>query len=538
MEGRSNLRGRVAADGGMVPAPIRSGHNAGPALMADPLDRRVLIRNAAANLAGGVAGAVLAVVLPPFLVRLLDRDTYSVWALLLQIGGYTGLLNFGLQTAVGRFIAHAEARQDFDQRDRIVSTAVALLTGSAVISVLVIFGLAALLPRFFPAIPAPLQVEAQVALLWVGGSLALGLPFTVFNGVFVGLQRNEVPAVIIVVGRLTTALGLVLAAASGHGLVAMAIVFAGINLLTYGAQWMAIRRFVPTLLVSRQSVSRDSFRELVDYCTSLTVWSFAMLLVSGLDLALVARFDFPAVGAFAIASGLLALLIGAQSAVMSVFLPAGAALDAQGNRERLGDLLLSTTRWNLLLLGAAMGAYCLLKPILLNGYVGPDYATKVAPLLDVLFLATAIRLSMLPYNMLAMGAGDHRRIILGPLAEGISNIVASVVLGWRFGAIGVAWGTVLGGTIGVAFHLGLNLPRSFRLGVPLRRFAIRAFLPATLAVFPLMMLLVIEKYSIRLSNGQVRAFSLMAIGVFLILGWNIVLQPSEKKIILSKVRSK
>ncbi|WLT31330.1 lipopolysaccharide biosynthesis protein [Geothrix sp. PMB-07] len=466
---------------------------------------------------------------------MLDRDTYSVWALLLQIGGYTGLVNFGLQTAVGRFTAHTDARNDVIQRNQIVSTAVALLSGSAVISIFAIFALSGMLPLFFPAIPASLLANAKIALILVGSSLALGLPFSVLNGVFVGLQRNEIPAMIIIVGRLSTALGLVLAAAWGKGLVVMGAIFGGINILSYSALLFAIKHYVPNLLISKQLVNSQSFRELMDYCTSLSVWNFAMLLVSGLDLVLVARFDFSAVGGFAIASSLLTLLVGAQSAILSVILPAGAALDAQGDRKRLMGLLLNTTRWNLLLLGIITGLYCVLKPILLNGYVGHDYASKISPILSVLLLATVIRLSMLPFNLLAMGAGDHRRIILGPLAEGFSNILASTFLGWKFGAIGVAWGTVLGGAVGVAFHLGLNLPRSSRLGVSLQVFTTQAFSPGIIAVLPLLLLLVLEGAAVRLFGEHVWESPVMAGVMFGAFAWKMLLLPNEREYVLSKI---
>lgn len=504
--------------------------------MSDSLDRRVILRNAAANLASGAGGAVLAVFLPPFLVRLLDRDTYSVWVLLLQIGAYTTLLNFGLQTAVGRFVAHAEARKDPDHSDKVVSTALAMLSGSALLSGVVLVGLATLLPRFFPDIPALLEHEARIALLWVGGSLIAGLPFAAISGVFTGMQRNEVAAAIIVAGRIATAGGLIVAAASGYGLIAMAKIFALINLLTYATQWIAIRLVVPSLKLSHRHVNRGALRELIDYSTSLTVWSFAMLLVSGLDLVLVARFDFAAVGAFAIAAGLANLLQGAQTVVMNAFLPVAAALDAKGDRPALIRLLLRTTRWNLLSLGGVLAMYVLVGRPIVSAYVGSAYVDEVSAILTILLLAATIRLSMLPFNIVVLATGDHRRIILSPVLEGVSNLLASAFLGWHFGAVGIAWGTVVGGVVGVAFHLGLNLPRSVRLGLGLKTFASEALLPAVAALLPLILVAAFHSSGF---FGAGKAGSTMivvaAIG-FLFLGWHIGLHPEERTSISARMR--
>lgn len=460
--------------------------------MRNPLDLRTLTRNTAANLANGAAGAVLAVVLPPFLVRMLSQDEFSLWALLLQIGGYTGLLNFGFQTVVGRFVSHAEATEDSLHRDRMVSTAIVLLLASAGLAMALIVVLAGAMPTLFPNIPAALHADARLALLLVGGSLALGLPFTAVSGVFVGLQRNEVPAAVISGGRIVTGAGLVLAAMAGQGVVGLAVVFAVVNVATYTAHWVALRRLAPRVRPSPALVDRESLREIIGYSASLSVWRIAMLMVTGLDVVIVARFDFPAAGAFAIAAGVVLLLQGAQSAVVSVLMPVSAALYARGERARLAALLFVTTRWNILAYGVAAAVLCLAGPPLIRTYVGVDYATTVAAILGVLLLGTATRQSMGPYSVFAVGTGDHTRIVVSPVVEGVVNLAASWMLAQRIGAIGVAWGTVIGGLVGVIFHLVYNLPRSERLGVTLRSFVTRAYGPAALAVTPPLALLALR----------------------------------------------
>jgi O-antigen/teichoic acid export membrane protein len=82
-----------------------------------------LAKNALANVASGTSAALLAIILPPILVRTLSRDIYSTWALILQIGAYTGLLNFGIQVAIGRFVAHYDEMGETSTRDQLISTA-------------------------------------------------------------------------------------------------------------------------------------------------------------------------------------------------------------------------------------------------------------------------------------------------------------------------------------------------------------------------------------------------------------------------------
>src|ERR1700687_4042703 len=113
----------------------------------------VLIKNAAANIIRGGAAAFVALALPPFLTRLMPADSYGAWSLVLQISAYVGYLDFGIQTAVGRFVAHANERNDPDQRDRIVCTSLAVLSISGLLAWVGTLLLAVFLPDLFKQLP-------------------------------------------------------------------------------------------------------------------------------------------------------------------------------------------------------------------------------------------------------------------------------------------------------------------------------------------------------------------------------------------------
>ena len=61
-------------------------------------------------------------------------------------------------------------------------------------------------------------------------------------------------------------------------------------------------RLLPGYAFRRSLVDRAIGRDLIRYCIGLSVWSFSMLLISGLDVAIVGHFDFIAVGPYAIAA--------------------------------------------------------------------------------------------------------------------------------------------------------------------------------------------------------------------------------------------
>lgn len=447
-------------------------------------EKLILVKNAFANAARGGANAVVALVVPPFLTRAMSIEAYSAWVLILQVSAYVGYLDFGLQTAVARYVAHSTELNDSEQRSRICSTSVAVLSLAGVLGMLGVGMLLLFLPHIFSQIPIPLLGQVRMALALVSVSLVIGLPAGVFNGIFVGLQRNEVPAMVVGGSRLLSAAVLILVVRCGGSLTDLALGSAIINVATYAAQYAVYRRLIPFRLSIAQ-VAWAETRQLVDYCFSLNVWSFAMLLVTGLDVTLVGFFRFSEVAYYGVAATVVTFLAGMQNAVFSAMIPATAVLHARGAASELGTLVLTSTRYCMILLLLSGVPLLVGARLLLTLWVGTAYAANATLLLQVLVLANIIRLSATPYSVTLIGTGQQRLIILMPLVEGFSNLAASLVLGYRFGAVGVALGTLFGAIIATVGNIWYNMPRTLAVQFSIREYIGRSLLLPSCCLLPI-----------------------------------------------------
>jgi O-antigen/teichoic acid export membrane protein len=417
-------------------------------------------KNAVANLGRGGAAAIVALLLPPVLVRHMTPASYAVWVLVLQTASYVGYLNFGLQTAIGRYVAYANEKKDIEQRDSVVSTAFVGLCGAALISLICLAAAILLAPAIFPSVSSPLILQMRLALLLVGFSMAVELPASTCNGVFIGMDRYEIPALTVGSARLVSALGVIVAALAGRSLVVMAAIIASANLLSYLAQYLVLRRIAPDVRFQAALVRRSTARDLFGYCFGLTVMSFSMLLVTGFDLVLVGRFEFAAVTPYSVAASMITFISGLLYAIVNVVMPHAATLHARENAAEMGRLVISFTRFGVLLLvltGIPMFIYA--GPII-HLWIGQRYVASGAPLLAILIVANIIRLIAAPYAVIMIAAGQQNYVKVSPLSEGVSNLIASVVLGSLFGSIGVALGTLLGSIVGIASHLFYSMPRT------------------------------------------------------------------------------
>jgi O-antigen/teichoic acid export membrane protein len=404
--------------------------------------------------------ALVAILLPPVLVRHMEPATYAVWVLVLQFVAYVGYLDFGLQTAVGRYVAFANEKNDTQWRDGIFSTAFVGLSIAALSGVVVIVAASAASHLIFPSIPISLLAPMRSTMLIVGISVALGLPASAWNGVFVGLQRFDIPAITVGGGKLLAALGLILAAIAGKSLVLMGLVVAGANLLSYVTQFFMLHRIAPEVRFRVDLITRSMVRELSGYCLSLTVWSFSMLLVTGFDLILVGRFQFSAVTPYSISATLITFLAGVQAAIFGVIMPHAAGLHARQSSEALGALLIKTTKLGVLLLLLTGLPLIVFAAPIIRIWIGPQFAQIGGRVLIILVIANMVRLTGVPYSSILIGTGQQRLVIVSPLMEGFTNLIASLLLGLKYGAIGVAWGTLVGAVVGMLAHVLYNLPRT------------------------------------------------------------------------------
>jgi O-antigen/teichoic acid export membrane protein len=447
--------------------------------------RATVMKNAAFNVLRGCAAALAALALPHFLTRSLDAPRFAAWSLMLQIAAYASFLDFGLQTAVSRFVAQALELEQHERRDRLVENAFVLLLLAGTLAFVLIAAVIAGAPHFFRGVPSTLLGEFQLAALILAAGAALALPLNTFSGVLIGMHRNEGPALAIGGSRAAGVILAILAAQRTRSLPVLAACIAIAAVAGGLAQIPLALRRMPSLRRLKPRLNPALAAELLRYCGGLTVWSLGMLVVSGLDVTLVAHFQFAAVGCYAVAASVIALMAGLNSSVLSAFLTPQAALHARGERKRLSALLRRTTRGNSLLNFSLILLAILFGHPLLRLWVGESYAIRALPVLIILATAQAIRLAGAPYCMMLIATGEQSKGIWSGVLEAAVNLATSLWLAQRMGYIGVAWGTLIGAIAGLAALLLYTLPRTQQIPFSRWRLLESALLRPLLCLSPM-----------------------------------------------------
>ena len=443
-----------------------------------------VIKNGIFNVVRLGAGAAVALILPPTLTRILNRDQFAAWVLLLQIAAYANFLDFGIQTAVARFVAQAMQRGDERERDGYISTAFFMLMGAGVLAFCVVCTMAWLFPYMFRKVPLLMIPELREGLLLLGALSALALPTSAFAGVFVGLHRNEFPAIANGASRLIGAVLIILAVHRTQSLVIMAGLVGGTNLLGGLVLYAQARRVLPTMQVRFHMVTRPYLETLTKFCAGLSVMSFAMFLVAGLDLTIVGYYRFSGVAYYSVASSLVVIVSGLANAATSALIAPTASVHARGEYKRLGGIVLRTTHHITELVAISSFLFLLFGKQILTLWVGPLYAQNSHEILYVLALAVAIRMLGGPYTAALIGSGEHVRVLFSPLCEGITNLIVSLIAGYYMGPIGVAIGTLVGAIGAIALHIFYNMPRISSIKITGRDFFFQSIVRPLLHLLP------------------------------------------------------
>ena len=427
-----------------------------------------IAKNSVANLIRFAVSVLAAALLPPFLTRRLSHDMYAAWVLILQLGTYAAIFELGLQTAISKFVAQHHALEDHVGASSVVSTATALLAVSATLALMAVGVLVWQVPHLFGQLTPSLVHQVRLGILLVGGATALALPTTALASSFQGVQRYNVPMVIGGGSQMLSAIAIVAAVFLHASLVVMgacvAVITLGAGLVQIGA-W---RRYLSHIRITASGVTRRTTRTIFNFCAAMSVSSFAMLLISGLDTVIVGHFDFKQTGFYAVAASLTNFVILTAGNVFSPLLPAASELAALGDHAAVASLTLRSTRFCAVLL-VLTGL-----PLLLYGYpilslwVGADYARNSLLFLQILTVANIIRLSMLPYAVVVAGNGLQRYGWIAAIGEAVVNFALSIALCYRIGAVGVALGTLIGAVVSVGLHFFYTM-RYTQAAIPVRR---------------------------------------------------------------------
>ena len=376
-------------------------------------------RHSAVFFAGTIFTAATGYLFKIYLARVLGAEALGIYALGMTIVGLLGIFNaLGLPYSAVRFVAAYAATSRFD-----------LLRGFLVrgIFLLLLFnvalGGAVLLVGPWIAVhvyhtPALSRYLGLFALIMFTGAITtfLGQVLTGYKDV---ARRTVITNFI--GSPLTMILTLVLV---GWGLSLWGYIFAQVAsaFVVIALLGIAVWKLTPRVARSFSGSFPPLGREVISFSAAVFAMDALGFLISQADKVLVGFYlNARELGIYAVAAAMVVFVPSILQAVNQIFSPTIAELHARGQRELLGRLFQTLTKW---ILGFTFPLACILivfAPALMRLF-GADFEAGW-PILVIGTIGQLINCGVGPVGYLLLMSGNQRRLI------GIQAVMATVMIG-------------------------------------------------------------------------------------------------------------
>jgi O-antigen/teichoic acid export membrane protein len=432
----------------------------GAAALAGPAAARSggIQRNVAANVIGRVVSGLIFLAVTPVYVRMLGMEAYGLAGLATTFKTVLVAFDLGLATTLNRELARAAARgEDPDATRDLVRSIEAcywLLAGTLGMLCVALAPVAA--ERWLRA-PTLGTYAVQEAVALIGLLLALDLPFTVYQGALLGLQRQV--------------------AANVLGVAALGVRFVGAVLVLEHVSatvraflaWQCLAALAATLAAGTlvwKSLPPGRRRPRIDRGELVRLWRFAagLALVSAtgvgvmhVDKLIVARLlPLDQLGYYTIATSLAVVIYHLSAAVFSAAFPRLTSAVARSDRAELAAQYHTACQLTSVIVLPVAAVLSVFGPAVVRVWTDDPVVAAQTRWLVPLLVATAAAnaLVTVPYALLLAFA--YLRLTLAIQLAGLVLLTpTAIILSLRFGMMGAAAGWALYNLVSVG--LGIRL---------------------------------------------------------------------------------
>ena len=414
---------------------------------------RVIIKNFASNGAGFVVEALIAFLMLPFIIHKVGDATYGLWAIVLSLSGYMGILNLGLRPAINKYVAEYNARNEHQKIFELVKAGIFIYSFCAVLIIILSFTVAWNMEHLF-TLPAGSIDDCKLIVVFTGVQMSLGLIAVVYGGVISGLQRYEINNGIEIFVMITRTILILIALNYYPNIYALAVPHLIMTITGYLLTYMFARKLITfdrkTSLF--QLPDKETLKVLVRFSSITFTINIVGSFVAYLDNLLVASIiSTTFVTYYVIGSRLVSYTKKLLDSFVSVLSPAASVFYATNEEFHLQSLFMYSIKMCKLISFPCLIFFIISGRDFLHFWIGHDSIDSYNVLI-VLSIAAFFTLAQKGAGPILYGINKHKIVLYVSIIEGIFTVLLAYILGHKYKLIGVAIGlsapaTVMGAIV-------------------------------------------------------------------------------------------
>jgi O-antigen/teichoic acid export membrane protein len=443
---------------------VRQDRDNHPEVDSDSFRER-LTTNSVLAITSKVANLLIAFLLVPFIVGHLGDADYGLWILLGAIVAYGALADFGIASALTKYVSEYGSLGRHDSCRRIIASALCLYSLIGLGLILLFIAVAPAVPALFDVAESQRDAARKLAVL-MGIGLGLSIPCAASTAVLQGLHRFDITAVLSTARSLLFAIGVAVSLSNGGDVLSVAAMhIVAMVAVQIPAIWW-IYRLTPEYRFGFLSADFDDMRKLVSFSWPLFLVNFGGLLQSRSDeIVIGSRLPVGMVTPYSFAMLLARVPQIIAEQFISFILPIASELNAKDQQEKVRELFIMSTRLTLAIFISPALVIAVLANSILSVWVGESYS-QYAALVWILSAALAVDILQWPAAMILQGMNRHHIFGFIAVGTGIANVLLSLALIPSLGLTGVAVATLITAFVESAFFVIPYAMRTLTIQTP------------------------------------------------------------------------
>jgi O-antigen/teichoic acid export membrane protein len=440
------------------------------------ISRTLIAKSVVSNWSYLTLNVLVAFWMTPFVVHHLGDSSYGIWALVLQLTGYMGIVDVGLRSALVRFVSRFQAQGDHKALNRLLNTTITLYS----LLVPVCFLVAGIVARFalpYMHIPPGMFQVAQITVFISAGCVACDFVFATSHASLAGLARWDLINSVWIPNLLLRTGLIVLFLELGFGLLTLALIQFSVTLIGYSVELFLLQRLLPRFKFEWQAPEMVHMRPIMEHGWYSFLLGLANKVNYQVDTIVIAFFlPIGEVTFYIIGLRLIEYLRDILNSTTMIVAPIVSSFEAVGETHRVNLALIRSTKYSLFVGFLGVGAFLELGTDFIRLWMGPRFAGASGTVLIILAIGILASCTQFASSQVLFGLSKHRLNVNWTIAESILNLSLSVALVRRYGILGVAAGTAIANII----IRGWLYPRSFLriLEVPWKAYLRLGVIPA------------------------------------------------------------
>jgi O-antigen/teichoic acid export membrane protein len=400
----------------------------------------------------------------PWMVRQIGQSDYGLYTLAISFISLF-VLDFGLGSAVSRFLSVYKANGNKDRAKKFLGITYKLFFIITAILFLVLFVIYLQLENIFIEL-TPLEIsKLKVIFSIVGFYSIIAFPFNTLNGILIANERFVFSKFVDLIHKALIVLLMVTTLLLGYGLYALVIVNAFVGLLIIAIKLIYIKNSTDTE-VDFSSKDRTLLTEIFGFSAWTTVIAISQRFILNITPTILAAFA----GSVQIAIFSIGMIIEGYTwtiaqALNGLFLPKVTRMTINSNDlVEIENLMIKVGRIQLFVIGLIIVGFVSMGKEFMVLWMGENFAdTYYVALLLIAPCIITLTQEIAYTKLVALNEIKYRA--MASLTVAVISIVLSMILSKNYGAVGSAIAIFIGNVVGLLVIMNIVYYKVLKINI-------------------------------------------------------------------------